>query len=172
MRPSHRGDTLIGLSSSSSWFSQTVRFTLLPNLIPVSVLFVYGSFNDFTISEHASCQKFGILNSITWSIDEHASCQKFGILDPITWSIDEHRDKISMLSQRKYIFLRKVQWRYNRTPFIRINWDDDPSGYPENPDNWIFLWKCRIHRQICSLAGTIHSTYLHLNLSTTPDLKF
>jgi len=31
--------------------------------------------------------------------------------------------------------------QYSRTPLIRINWDDDPSGYEENPDNWIFLWK-------------------------------
>jgi hypothetical protein len=30
---------------------------------------------------------------------------------------------------------------YSRTPLIRINWDGDPSGYAENPDNWIFLGK-------------------------------
>jgi len=24
---------------------------------------------------------------------------------------------------------------------MRINWDGEPSGYKENPDNWIFLWK-------------------------------
>jgi hypothetical protein len=30
-------------------------------------------------------------------------------------------------------------WKYGRTPFIRINWDGAPSGYAENPDNWIFL---------------------------------
>ena len=29
---------------------------------------------------------------------------------------------------------------YRRTPLIRINWDDEPSGYAENPDNWIFKW--------------------------------
>jgi len=29
----------------------------------------------------------------------------------------------------------------SRTPHIRINWDGEPSGYAENPDNWIFLWK-------------------------------
>jgi len=28
---------------------------------------------------------------------------------------------------------------YSRTPLIRINWDDEPSGYAENPDNLIFL---------------------------------
>jgi hypothetical protein len=30
---------------------------------------------------------------------------------------------------------------YGITPFILINWDHEPSGYAENPDNWIFLWK-------------------------------
>jgi len=37
------------------------------------------------------------------------------------------------------------QWprfhQYSRTPLIRINWNEEPSGYAENPDNWIFLWK-------------------------------
>jgi hypothetical protein len=27
------------------------------------------------------------------------------------------------------------------TPIIRINWDREPSGYAENPDNWIFSFK-------------------------------
>jgi len=31
--------------------------------------------------------------------------------------------------------------KYSRTPLIRINWDGEPSGYAENPDNWIFLLK-------------------------------
>jgi hypothetical protein len=30
---------------------------------------------------------------------------------------------------------------YSRTPLIRINWDDEPSGYAEKPDNWIVLWQ-------------------------------
>jgi len=30
---------------------------------------------------------------------------------------------------------------YGRTPLIRINWDGEPSGYAENPDNWIFSLK-------------------------------
>ena len=28
--------------------------------------------------------------------------------------------------------------RYSRSPFIRINWDAEPSGYAEDPNNWIF----------------------------------
>ena len=28
---------------------------------------------------------------------------------------------------------------YTKTPLIRINWDVKPSGYAENPDNWMFL---------------------------------
>jgi len=31
--------------------------------------------------------------------------------------------------------------KYRRTPHILINWYGEPSGYAENPDNWIFLWK-------------------------------
>ena len=34
---------------------------------------------------------------------------------------------------------------YSRTPLIRIYWDGKPSGYTENPDNWIFL--NRLHWQ-------------------------
>ena len=30
---------------------------------------------------------------------------------------------------------------YSRIPLIRSNWDGEPFGYPENSDNWIFLWK-------------------------------
>ena len=31
--------------------------------------------------------------------------------------------------------------KYSRTPIIRINWDGEPSGYAEIPDNWIFSLK-------------------------------
>jgi len=31
--------------------------------------------------------------------------------------------------------------RYSRTPLIRINWDGEPSGYPEYQYNWIFSLK-------------------------------
>ena len=34
-----------------------------------------------------------------------------------------------------------TKYEYNRTQLIRFNWDGDPSGYADNPDNWIFLWK-------------------------------
>jgi len=27
------------------------------------------------------------------------------------------------------------QISYSKTPFIRVNWDDDSSGYAENQDN-------------------------------------
>ena len=29
--------------------------------------------------------------------------------------------------------------QYDRTPIIRINWNGEPSGYADNPDNWIFF---------------------------------
>jgi hypothetical protein len=31
--------------------------------------------------------------------------------------------------------------KYSRTPLIRINWDGEPSGHANNPDNWIFYLK-------------------------------
>jgi len=31
--------------------------------------------------------------------------------------------------------------RYSRTPLIRTKWDGESSGYAEDPDNRIFLWK-------------------------------
>jgi len=41
----------------------------------------------------------------------------------------------------------KLGWvKYGRTPFVRINWDGKPSGYAENPDNWIFFFN-RLHGQ-------------------------
>jgi len=30
---------------------------------------------------------------------------------------------------------------YSRSVLIQINWDDGPSRYAENMDNWIFLLK-------------------------------
>jgi hypothetical protein len=36
---------------------------------------------------------------------------------------------------------------YGRTPRIWINWDGEPSGYGENPDNWISLGN-RLHWQL------------------------
>ena len=29
--------------------------------------------------------------------------------------------------------------KYSRTPHIRIHLDGEPSGYAENPNNWIFF---------------------------------
>jgi len=31
--------------------------------------------------------------------------------------------------------------RYSTSPFIRINWDAEPSGYAENPNNLISFFK-------------------------------
>jgi hypothetical protein len=28
--------------------------------------------------------------------------------------------------------------KYSRIQLIRVNWEDETSGYAENPDNWIF----------------------------------
>jgi len=61
---------------------------------------------------------------------------------------------ISLFSQYSYpflfqfiyytsILLNVLNWTcitiYSRIPLIQINWDGEPFGYAENPDNWIFL---------------------------------
>ena len=56
----------------------------------------------------------------------------------------------------------------SRTPIIRISLDGELSGYADNPDNWIFLWK-QAALAIWIKAFPIYSMYLRLNLSTTPD---
>jgi len=33
----------------------------------------------------------------------------------------------------------KKENKYSITPLIRINWDGEPSGHAENPNNWTFL---------------------------------
>ena len=45
---------------------------------------------------------------------------------------------------------------YGRTPFIRINWNAEISGYAKNPDNWIFLWEYATYA-LCISADTIKS---------------
>jgi hypothetical protein len=66
---------------------------------------------------------------------------------------------------------KKTWKKYSRTALIRINWEVEPSGYAENPDNWTSLWKPAT-LTVCSSAVTIYSMYLRLKFSTTPDLKF
>jgi hypothetical protein len=61
--------------------------------------------------------------------------------------------------------------KYSRTPLIWINWDGESSRYAENLHNWIFLWK-QATLPVPSSSVTIYCMYLHLNLSTTSDLKF
>jgi len=45
----------------------------------------------------------------------------------------DQEEKVPLLSYGSYFSL------YTRTPLFRINWDGEPSGYTENPDNLIFL---------------------------------
>ena len=35
--------------------------------------------------------------------------------------------------------IRSSGRKHIRTPLIRINWDGEPFGFAENPDNWTFL---------------------------------
>jgi hypothetical protein len=45
---------------------------------------------------------------------------------------------------------------YSTTSLIRMNWHSEPSGYAENPDNWIFLWK-QAALALCRSAVTLYS---------------
>jgi hypothetical protein len=64
----------------------------------------------------------------------------------------------------------KTSYLKRRTSLIRFILDSGLSGYAGNPDNWIFLWN-QATLAVWSSAVIIYSTYLRLNLSTTPDLK-
>jgi hypothetical protein len=60
---------------------------------------------------------------------------------------------------------------YSRTPLIRINWDGEPSGYAENPDNWTFF-KNKLHWQFeVEKLQTDGCLRLHIYLQTNKTLK-
>jgi len=62
-------------------------------------------------------------------------------------------------------------WWYSRTPLIRINWDGEPSGYAENPDNWIFF-ESTLHRQLDGgKISTNSGCGLHIHLRTNNTLR-
>jgi hypothetical protein len=73
---------------------------------------------------------------------------------------------LSMVPKIKYIT------KYSRTPLIWINWDTEPSGYAENPDNLIFSFEIILRWQLEVRLLLFNSMYLSLNLSATPDLEF
>jgi hypothetical protein len=60
-------------------------------------------------------------------------------------SFPQHRiysvELIGLPRARREVYYEKVVLVYSRTPFIRINWDGEPSEYLENSDNRIFLCK-------------------------------
>jgi hypothetical protein len=46
--------------------------------------------------------------------------------------------------------------RYSTRPSTRINWDAEPSGYAENPNNWIFLNKLLWQFEVLLLLFTVY----------------
>jgi len=56
------------------------------------------------------------------------------------------------------------------TTHFRINWDNEPSRYGENPDNWIFLSKWAV-MVVWSCAIVMYSAYFCVNISKTPYLE-
>jgi len=79
----------------------------------------------------------------------------------------------------------KSRWNYNGSTFSCDKWSEvteelhlsgliKMTSHPDMQKIRIigFFFEKKLHRQICSPAVAIHSMYLRLNLSTTPDLKF
>jgi len=70
------------------------------------------------------------------------------------------------------VALLSVLVSYSRTVSIRINWDDEPSRYVENPDNWTLLeGKKRLHWQFeMEKSSTDGCFRLHIYLRTNKTL--
>ena len=54
--------------------------------------------------------------------------------------------KVQSISKYKYTSVTLMTsemtphfFKYSRTSLIWINWEEEPFGYAENPDNWISL---------------------------------
>jgi hypothetical protein len=45
------------------------------------------------------------------------------------------------VSELKSSLLRPLITQNSKTQLIQTNWDGEPFGYAENPDNWIFFLK-------------------------------
>ena len=60
--------------------------------------------------------------------------------------------------------------KYIITPLIRIKWDDELSGYAENPDN-CFLFENRLHWQFEGGGGSTNGCFrLHIYLRKNKTL--
>ena len=75
------------------------------------------------------------------NIKQHISGGGGGIgsyahLSILLW-VFEIKKKFAVRNLAKFIYFRF--YKNSITPLIRNNFDGEPSGYAENPDNWIFL---------------------------------
>jgi hypothetical protein len=52
---------------------------------------------------------------------------------------DLGRERLGIDTPQDMLPLVQITPEYSITPPIRINWEGEPCGYTENPDNWIFL---------------------------------
>jgi hypothetical protein len=70
-----------------------------------------------------------------------------GVVENVFTDVTRRNTTVTLRKEGRKLYFEHVGAEYaygpvyicSRTPFIRINWDGDPSGYEENPDNWIFL---------------------------------
>ena len=57
---------------------------------------------------------------------------------------------------------QKEGYKYSRTPLIPINWDYEPSGYAENPNNWENISTngyFRLHISLCTNKTLMHNSF-------------
>jgi hypothetical protein len=53
-----------------------------------------------------------------------------------SWAVASQKKRISTIIDFRIVHKK---YQYSRTPFIRIKWDGEPSGYAENPVIGIFI---------------------------------
>jgi hypothetical protein len=153
--------TTVGVAAASSASynlnpkEQTLLKTLQPS--PLQTLFEICKYTNMTLSARSATRCI-IWITLVYSGVRTTSRMKSRLQNLTAgWKSTAHA----------YCYCCDVTYvsRYSRTPLIRINWDGEPSGYAENPDNSILIWEQAV---VLSSAATIYNIYP----STTPDLKF
>jgi len=85
-----------------------------------------------------SRSRFSIIYGSSWSSGFGFAQYTFYFAQPLKNHLQHDqsfRGYHSVGSRRQ---IHQAEIMYSRTSLIRINWDDEPSGYTKSPDNWIF----------------------------------
>ena len=133
---------------------------VFPDVGIVCTFMVVGNKSFWTVSVKYNPYLTSSINQVL-PFSKKTTWQKF-VWQPNSWTIRLCRELCNAVQDKILLHIR--------TPLIRINWDGEPSGYAEKPDNWIFLWKWAT-LAVWSSAVAIYHMYPRLNLSTKLDLK-